>query len=151
MPRYARRMVIKLVDDETRNVEGLDFSDSDVTAEYIRNIIGSAMNEQFIVLAFNLAKEYIGESVLNSGLIDAVAIDVPGLLRACLLSGGTQFIIGHNHPSGSVGASREDTLLTTGLSTLLATMRLNLMDHIIVSDKPGIYYSFRRDFDSVLP
>ncbi len=150
MSRYARKLVIRMVDDESRIVDGLDFSDSDVAGEYIREIIGSAMNEQFIVLSFNLAKDYIGEAVLNSGLIDLVAVDVPGLLRVCLLSGGTQFIVGHNHPSGSVEASREDMLLTAGLSSLLSAMRLSLLDHIIVGEKAGVYYSFRRDLCSAM-
>lgn len=146
MSRYARKVVVQLVEDQTKVIDGLDFSDSDVTAEYIRKMTGNAMNEQFVVLAFSLAKEYVGEGVLNSGLIDQVQVDVPGLLRLCLLSGGTRFIIGHNHPGGGVSPSREDILLTTAVNGMFNVMMFEMLDHIIVNQDEGTYYSFRRDF-----
>jgi DNA repair protein RadC len=142
-------MAVHWEEDPSRLIEGLNFEDSDQTAEYIRQRIGPVMNEHFVVLAFTHQKEYIGDSILNTGNGDVTLVDSAGLMRLALLSGGNRFIVGHNHPGDDVQPSKADVLLTVSILMGLTNFSLMLVDHIIVNDKAGQYFSFRRDMPQV--
>jgi DNA repair protein RadC len=52
----------------------------------------------------------------------------------------TAVIIAHNHPTGNVTPSREDTEITETLKAAGETLGIRVLDHIIFSHKG--YYSF---------
>lgn len=89
--------------------------------------------EHFILLILNLSGEVIGFKVLASGAMDHVVVDPKIVFRNALLLGAAQFIIAHNHPSGSVNPSSYDYSTTNRLIQLGAMMDLPLVDHVIVA------------------
>ena len=52
----------------------------------------------------------------------------------------TNFIIGHNHPSGNLQPSKHDIAITLKLKEAAQLMDIKLMDHIIISPE-GKFYS----------
>ena len=50
-------------------------------------------------------------------------------------------IIGHNHPSGNPEPSIEDTLMTRKLKEAGEILGIELVDHVIITDKS--HYSFQ--------
>ena len=54
----------------------------------------------------------------------------------------TNFIIGHNHPSGNLQPSKQDIAITLKLKEAAQLMDIKLLDHLIISPIQGRYYSF---------
>ena len=61
---------------------------------------------------------------------------------------GNRFYLIHNHPSGDLTPSENDLVFTTNLEVIAMTMRMELVDHIIVNDSN--YLSIREFQNNVL-
>lgn len=65
------------------------------------------------------------------------------LFKSSILSNAATMIIIHNHPSGCLSPSKEDTMLTDKLLKLCDMMEIPLLDHVIVGGDNREYFSFR--------
>lgn len=65
------------------------------------------------------------------------------LLKASILSNSAHMILVHNHPSGKLEPSKEDTSITDRMIKLTFLMGIPLLDHIIVGEDNKEYFSFR--------
>ena len=65
------------------------------------------------------------------------------LIKATFLSNAAQMILIHNHPSGNLKPSKEDTVLTDQLLKLCALIDIQLLDHLIVAAGKCEFFSFR--------
>ena len=77
---------------------------------------------------------------ISVGGITEVSVDVRIIMREALLNNAPLICIAHNHPSGSIHPSRVDDTLTQSVKAACSTMRISLIDHVIVTD--GAYYSY---------
>jgi DNA repair protein RadC len=98
--------------------------------------------EYFMVLSVDTKNVPIGVALLGMGGRNSATVDMPVVLQSVLLSGGTAFIIGHNHPSGIVTPSSDDDTLTEKLKAGARSVGLPLLDHVVLSDDEDIYYSY---------
>ena len=96
--------------------------------------------EEFWAILLNNNSRLIKRLRLSSGGITSTMVDQRILLKEALLADATQFIVCHNHPSGSLKPSRDDIRLTETISQAAKTMNIRLLDHLIITD--GNYYSF---------
>ena len=80
---------------------------------------------------------------LSHGGISETAVDVRVALREALLCNATVMALCHNHPSGNCHPSRDDDRITDLMRKACETMRIRLVDHVIVTD--GAYYSYREE------
>lgn len=78
---------------------------------------------------------------ISQGGITETAIDVRVVMREALLANATVVALCHNHPSGNIKPSRQDDGVTEKVRKACETMRLHLLDHVIVTD--GAYYSYQ--------
>ncbi len=99
--------------------------------------------EESYVLLMNQAYSEIKTLRLSHGGITETAVDVRLIMKEALLNNATVIAVAHNHPSGNTHPSRNDEMLTKKLSEACSTMRIHLLDHVIITD--GNYYSFRED------
>ena len=99
--------------------------------------------EEFWILLLNQNHRLIKKVRIAHGGISEVSVDVRIVVREALLSNATIVVAAHNHPSGSLKASRQDDALTVSLKQACNLMRLHFMDHIILVD--GNYYSYHED------
>lgn len=67
------------------------------------------------------------------------------LLKTSILSNAASMIILHNHPSGSLKASKDDTLMTNKMEKICEQIGIPLRDHIIVAPGRVDYFSFRKE------
>lgn len=65
------------------------------------------------------------------------------LFKSSILSNAANMILLHNHPSGSLAPSKEDTVLTDRMIELCSMMGIPLLDHVIVGGDNREYFSFR--------
>ena len=67
-------------------------------------------------------------------------MDVRLVLRDALLTGSTNLILTHGHPSGCLTPSQADIAITEKVRKAGELMDIKLLDHLIITENQ--YYSF---------
>lgn len=110
---------------------------------FMKPRIGRLDHEEVWVMlmdnAFNLKKV----KKISSGGLTETAFDVRVILKEALLNNSTVIAVAHNHPSGNKRPSKDDDGVTRKLQQACDTMRIKLIDHVIVTDLG--YYSFSEE------
>lgn len=101
--------------------------------------------EYFKVLFLNQASQVLGYTQISEGGITETAVDVRLILQAALLTNSVSLILAHNHPSGNLKPSKQDIELTKHIKEAAKLIRINLLDHIIMTSES--YYSFSDEGD----
>ena len=98
-----------------------------------------------VVCVINLKSDStpINCSIVSIGAINQTVAHPREMLKASILSNATNVILMHNHPSGSLEPSREDTMLTDRMIKVCQLVGIPLLDHIIVGGDNGKYFSFK--------
>ncbi len=96
--------------------------------------------EQFYVMYLDNKKNLIERKLLFMGTIDRSLIHPREVFKNAYLCNASAFICMHNHPSGDVIPSEADLKVTKMLMEIGRIQGIDLLDHIIVSDKN--YFSF---------
>lgn len=96
--------------------------------------------ECFKVLFLNSANQVLGYTLISEGGITETLADIRIILQAALLTNSVAMILAHNHPSGNMKPSTEDIKLTKKVKDAAELMRIQVLDHIILTDTT--YYSF---------
>jgi DNA repair protein RadC len=107
--------------------------DPSVAAAYFTNQIGWETVEHFAVLVLDVKHRVLGYATIARGTATETLAHPREILHPVLRLGGCRFIVGHNHPSGTVEQSPEDVLLTRQLLKAAASMGIPLLDHLIVA------------------
>lgn len=110
---------------------------------YFRPIVGTADHEEAHALLMNNNFKLIKAVKLSSGGLTETAVDVRIILREALVNNATTLTLIHNHPSGNPCPSRDDDRITATLKQACSTMRLYLIDHVVVTD--STYYSYSEE------
>lgn len=114
-------------------------SSSDV-AHYLKPHLQYLQHEVFIVIYMNNANRILCHKIISTGGITATVVDVRIIFKIALQWNAVGIIMAHNHPSGSLQPSKNDLEITKNVRTAGKTMEIEVLDHIIVSDKG--YFSF---------
>ena len=88
-------------------------------------------------------KEPVTSMKICSGDQASVAIDKKRIAKEVLLNDGDGLILSHNHPSCNPQPSLADITETGKLNSMLKTLDLQLIDHIIFAGKS--YFSFAEE------
>lgn len=116
---------------------------SEDVAQIMRDVFGMDKQIAEIVYLISLDNKNmpLGFFFLNKGLVNCSQVDIRGIFIRLLLSNAAQFILVHNHTSGSPLPSSEDMVITDRIKGLSAVMGIRFTDHIIIGDNQ--YFSFR--------
>ncbi len=79
----------------------------------------------------------------SMGALDRSVAHPRELLKATILSNASTMIMIHNHPSGNLDPSMEDSILTDRMIKLCDLVGVSLVDHIIVGGDNTDYFSFK--------
>lgn len=71
---------------------------------------------------------------LGEGGISSAQLDIRRLVENAILASASSVILAHNHPSGIALPSQDDYVATDSAKQALATIGVDLLDHIIVAD-----------------
>ena len=99
--------------------------------------------EEFWLLLMNQNHRLIKKQRISHGGITEVSVDIRIIMREALLANATIIAVCHNHPSGGLKPSSTDDQLTQSLLAACSTMRIHLLDHVIITD--GAYYSYHEE------
>ncbi len=139
-------------------------SDSEVLHEYIRRfsipageLIGtsreaaghfrsyfadSLRRERFVICFLNSQHKVLATEILFEGTINTSAVYPREVVERIIQLGAGSVMLAHNHPSGSITASRSDIALTSKLKTILTAMDCEILDHVIIGNGTEDYFSF---------
>jgi DNA repair protein RadC len=101
-----------------------------VTAPYLRGL----RHERVVVVACDTAGGVLRVTPLTEGSADRSLLPVRDVLAAVLAVGGTSFAVAHNHPSGNLAPSAQDTEVTARLRGGAATVGVRFLDHVLVTE-----------------
>jgi len=97
--------------------------------------------EHILRVDLNNAHEMIGYETVGIGTDNMVNVGPKEVFRGALLSGASCFILVHNHPSGQIEPSREDSQTADKFRSLGDELELKLLDFMIIG-RCGRYYSY---------
>jgi DNA repair protein RadC len=101
-----------------------------VAAPYLRGL----RHERVVVVACDTSGGLLRVTTLTDGGADRSLIPVRDVLTSVLAVGGTSFAVAHNHPSGALTPSPQDTEATARLRTAANTVGMRFLDHVILTE-----------------
>jgi DNA repair protein RadC len=136
-------ITLKLKKGETLNCQIKTSKDAADLFRQIWDVDTLQIYESVIVIFLNRCNNTIGWYKVSQGGLSGSVIDVRLILATalgCLASG---IIMCHNHPSGNLNPSEQDTKITMKIKQAATIMDMQLLDHIILTEEN--YYSFQDD------
>ena len=97
-------------------------------------------HEELWIALTNHAGKVIEKVKISQGGIGETSADLRFIMKAAINTTCHGIILCHNHPSGNFKPSQQDDMLTSRLGKAAQLMNMQLLDHIIISDK--YYYSY---------
>lgn len=124
------------------------FSDKKITTpEDAVSLLGELLCEmdREVVCVINLKTDGtpINCNFASMGAISQAVAEPRELFKTAILSNAAKMMLVHNHPSGMLEPSKEDTILTDRMLKLTALLGIPLIDHVIVGGDNSRYFSFR--------
>ena len=99
--------------------------------------------EHFYVIYLNQKNIILGYHLHSLGGLSGTLIDVRIIFAIALKSLATQIILSHNHPGGSLKASKQDIEQTRKIVNIGKLHNIKVLDHLIIT-KDG-YFSFAEE------
>ena len=139
---YLQEIKLSLTKTEEHPVQYKTVNASLDAAELFRTLFADeiGMFESVFCIYLNQKNAPIGWRKISQGGISSSIVDVRLVLVPALNCLATGFILCHNHPSGNLKSSAEDRKITEQLKEVGKIMSINLLDHLIITEKS--YFSF---------
>jgi len=96
--------------------------------------------EHFLLITLDGASKVINKHCVFIGTLNQSLVHPREIFRKAIVDNSAGIIIAHNHPSGTLEASRADIQITQRLKEVAKLVGIELLDHVILSKKG--YYSF---------
>ncbi|MDY6278817.1 MAG: JAB domain-containing protein [Roseburia faecis] len=116
-------------------------TDSQVIYDQFKRVFEQQIQEKVVAAFVNMHLEVISAQIVGIGTIGTCTVDKASIFRTALLSGASGIILMHNHPSGSLVASKEDIECTKSMIKIGKLLGIPVLDHIIFAD--DWYHSIR--------
>ena len=115
----------------------------DKAAEVMAQALSQMDREYCCVVNLDGANHPINFNVVSIGDVNQAHVPIQNVFKSAILSNASSIMMFHNHPSGSVQASREDIDVTKRLIEAGKIMNIPVLDHIIVGGGNGERFSFK--------
>ena len=120
----------------------------EAAVKVIADMLRQYDREAFCIVNLRNDLSPINMNIVSTGTLNASLAHPREILKSAVLSNASATMLFHNHPSGNLMPSREDTEITDRMSKLFAMAEMPLLDHIIIGNGDQ-YYSFKEN--SVMP
>ena len=119
--RYLVDSEQPIIDSPEKAVEQLEF---------IRN----KKQEYFVCLTLNGASRLIARRVITIGTLNASLVHPREVFADAITDRAASIIVAHNHPSGTINASKSDIEITEQLREAAKLLGIHFNDHLIVTN-----------------
>jgi DNA repair protein RadC len=99
--------------------------------------------EHFWVIMINTRHQYLMHTEVSVGNQTASLVHPREVFGPAVREGAHSILLVHNHPSGNPAPSAEDWELTRRLKECGALLGIEVLDHVIVGNGMGRWFSFR--------
>ena len=99
--------------------------------------------EHYYVMHLNIKNQILMVELVTVGTVSSSLVHPRETFRRAVLAGSTSIIIAHNHPSGDVEPSDEDTKVTKLMFEAGQLLGITMLDHIIFTQDSC--FSFRNN------
>ena len=106
--------------------------------------IGYEKQEHFLVVYMNNQNVVLNHEILFKGTVDRSIVHPRDVFRQAVSYNATRLILVHNHPGGTLKASRADLEVTDIMVEAGRLVDIEVLDHIIVTD--GKFASIRERY-----
>lgn len=110
------------------------FNDCTSIGNYVVNKVGERTNEVFGVLCLNMHRQFINFEIIEEGTVNSTTVSPRKVAECALKNNASKVVFVHNHPGGSLMPSPDDKVLTQTLLSMLNSIEVGLIDHIIVAN-----------------
>lgn len=121
----------KILENRLRKHE-TTFTSPDDLRDYLLLQYAGKEREEFNVLFLDAKNHLLASETMFTGTVATTAVHVREVAKHALLHNATGVIIAHNHPSGDSTPSPQDYQMTELVRKALATVEVNLLDHLVV-------------------
>jgi len=135
---YIREVIVKYRGPKRKSP---CFRDSEAVTNFLRGVLVDNSREHFIALFLDTGNRVASYSIIAIGGKQSCPVDITGIFQRALIVGASSIIVSHNHPSGDTKPSEEDKRITSILCDVGKTLRINVLDHIIISDDEHFSFS----------
>jgi DNA repair protein RadC len=117
------------------------------TPENVFSLVQSRLKgkkkEYFLALLLDTRNQLIRVAEISVGSLDSSIVHPREVFKEAVSASAASVIFVHNHPSGDPEASEDDVKLTKRLAEAGEIMGIDVLDHIIITDKK--YLSLKRE------
>lgn len=92
-------------------------------------------NETVYVLCLDAKCKQLSCLFVGEGSVNSANIPLRRIMEICLNANATSIVLAHNHPGGLAIPSVDDIQTTRRLAQAMATVDINLLDHLIFTDE----------------
>lgn len=124
----------------TKSAEKDKITSSAEAFQLMRPLIADLKVEEFWALYLNRNNRVIKPKLISRGGVSGTVVDPKMVFQPAVQMLCSSIILSHNHPSGNLSPSNEDSLLTEKLARAGKHLDIAVLDHLIVSHTG--YYSF---------
>jgi len=112
-------------------------------ASLVKARLKGKKKEYFLALLLDTRNQLIKVSEISIGSLDTSIVHPREVFKEAISASAASVIFVHNHPSGDCTASEDDIELTKRLAQSGEIVGIDVLDHIIISDKK--YLSLKRE------
>lgn len=123
------------------HIETKVLPDSTAVGNYAVSKLGLRPTEVFAVICLNAQNRVLNFEILSEGTVNTSNVPPRKVAEAALRNHAASVVLTHNHPGGGLMPSTEDKELTKKLDSMLESIGVTLIDHIIVAN--GRFCSLR--------
>jgi len=115
----------------------------DDVASLVKGRLRSKKKEHFLALLLDTRNQLIKVAEISVGSLDTSIVHPREVFKEAISASAASVIFVHNHPSGDPTASEDDIKLTKRLAEAGGIMGIDVLDHIIITDKE--FLSLKRE------
>ena len=113
--------------------ERITFRSPDESGRYFASILGGMKDkERFLVAFLDNSNSIIELKTISEGSTNMAVVYPRDILKMAMANDCTSILLSHNHPGGSLKASKEDVALTQRIVDIFKPLDIRVLDHIIV-------------------
>ena len=137
--QYSMTQLLLMVKEEAQR-QTIDRITSAQNVYTLLHKYTSKEKEHFLLITLDGASKVIGQYVIHIGTLNQSLVHPREVFRPAILDNSAGIIIAHNHPSGTLEASRSDISITQRLKEVSKLVGIDLLDHVILGTSG--FYSF---------
>jgi DNA repair protein RadC len=97
--------------------------------------IRKSRKENFVILCLNARNQVIRKETISIGSLNASIVHPREVFQPAIRESAASIVLAHNHPSGDTNPSDDDIELTRRLVRAGEILGIEVLDHVIVSEK----------------